>query len=322
MVDDASVNADRIRKYEFAHGRKRVEEFLDAVLSIEEHVDPHQRLRRRRSQPERGEEHQRPPGPYDDLIGSVHQAPTAPRKLPQRPEKDVLLFLAEHAPDLEDWQRDLIEIVREEMLYFVPQMQTKIMNEGWASSWHAQIMRELDLDDQEYVQFAQMHAGVLAPSKRELNPYFVGFKMFEDLERRLGRERIFEIRELESDVSFLRNYLTDELVDDLDLYIYKVEGDELVVVERDWEKIRDMIVGGMTNFGVPYVVVEDGDYRKARELYLRHVYEEREIDIAYADRVLRYVHQIWGRPVHLETVLDGEPVVLSFDGQENGRRAA
>src|SRR5439155_12116781 len=90
----------------------------------------------------------------------------------------------EQAPDLADWQRDVIEIVRNEMLYFVPQMQTKILNEGWASYWHQRIVRDLELSDREYVEFARMNAGVLAPSRHELNPYHVGLKVLEDVERR------------------------------------------------------------------------------------------------------------------------------------------
>jgi len=39
MIDKASVHAERIAKYEFDHGRDEVEHFLDAVLSIQEHVD-------------------------------------------------------------------------------------------------------------------------------------------------------------------------------------------------------------------------------------------------------------------------------------------
>ena len=339
MVEGAASNAARIRKYEFAHGRERVEQMLDAVLSIEEHVDPHRRVPA--AKPEKpGTKRD---GPYDDMfrLGEAAQPdePAPIRKLPAEPEKDLLLFLAENAPDLDDWQRDVIEIVRNEMLYFVPQMQTKIMNEGWASYWHSRIVRDLDLTDREYVEFAQMHAGVLAPSKHSMNPYHVGLKMFEAIEKRWdeptdeererlgivpgsGRAKMFEIRDLESDVGFLRNYLTKELVEELDLYIYQVEGDQLVVVEKDWEKIRGMIVGSMTNFGVPYIQVEDGDYRKARELYLRHVYEGREIDIAYAQKVLRHVHHVWGRPVHLETVLEEQKTVLTYDGQEDSRRAA
>jgi stage V sporulation protein R len=236
-----------------------------------------------------------------------------------------------------DWQRDVIEIVRSEMLYFIPQMQTKIMNEGWAAYWHLRIMRELELSAAEYVEFAQLHASVIAPSKQSLNPYLVGLKMFEDLERRWdnptdeerrelgripgqGKAKIFEVRETESDTSFIRNYLTQSLVDDLDLYIYKVEGDEWKVVEKDFQKIRDMIVTGMSNFGNPYIVVEDGDYRRGRELYLKHIYEDQEIDIDYAERTLRYVFQLWKRPVHLETVLNGKGVVLTYDGDKNTKR--
>jgi stage V sporulation protein R len=339
MVEGAAAHAARIRRYEFAHGRARVEAFLDAVLSLEEHVDPHPALPRAGPPARPG----RPAaGPYDDLLrlgaAPAAPAPAAPR-VPAAPEKDVLRFLAEHAPDLEDWQRDVLEIVRAEMLYFVPQMQTKILNEGWASYWHARIVRDLELSDREHLEFAQMHAAVLAPSKHSLNPYHVGLKLLEDVERRWdapsaeeagrlgrapggGRAKLFEVRALESDVGFLRNYLTRDLVEELDLYVYKVEGDRLVVAEKDWETVRDTLVGAMTNFGVPYVVVEDGDYKKARELYLRHAYEGREIDVAHAHRVLRHLHAVWGRPVHLETVLDDQPAVLSFDGANDARRPA
>ena len=349
MLDSVSINAERIRRYEFQHGRLEVEQFLDAVLSIQEHVDPQPEMRERalaHTENARREERESDgfrPTPYDDLFvldpkpASEPKKKDGPRKFPEEPDKDVLKFVAEHAPELQEWQRDIIEIVRSEWLYFVPQMQTKIMNEGWAAYWHLRIMRELDLTDSEYVEFSQLHANVLAPSKQSLNPYLVGMKMLEDIERRWdnptaeerrdygrlpgrGKAKIFEVREMESDVSFIRNYLTQELIDDLDLYIYKVEGDEWKVVEKNYEKIRDMVVAGMTNFGYPYIVVEDGDYRMNRELYLRHMYEEQEIDIDYAEKTLRYVFQLWKRPVHLETVLNGKGVVLTYDGDKNTKR--
>jgi stage V sporulation protein R len=111
-----------------------------------------------------------------------------PPKFPEKPEKDILQFLMLHAPHLEPWQRDIIEIVRTEMLYFVPQMQTKVMNEGWASLWHSRIMRKLGdtgvISDSETIEFAQLHSSVLSPSPTSLNPYYLGFKMFEDIEKR------------------------------------------------------------------------------------------------------------------------------------------
>lgn len=348
MLDGVSINADRIRKYEFQHGRLEVEQFLDSVLAIQEHVDPFPELRRKAlaAQEARATAPPEPTRatPYDDIF-SLGEKPARHdsghdrviRKLPDEPDKDVLQFVAEHAPDIEEWQRDVIEIVRSEMLYFVPQLQTKIMNEGWAAYWHLRIMRELDLSEAEYVEFAHLHASVIAPSKQNLNPYLVGLKMIEDIERRWdnpteaeqrelgrkpgeGRAKIFEIRETENDTSFIRNYLTQSLVDDLDLYLYKVEGDEWKVVEKDFHRIRDLVVTGMNNFGYPYIVVEDGDYHRGRELYLRHIYEEQEIDIDYAEKTLRHVFQLWRRPVHLETVLNGKGIVLTFDGDNNAKR--
>src|SRR5262249_16054090 len=131
-------------------------------------------------------------GPYEDLWRldrsreKEAEKPDAPgRKFPPQPEKDVLGFIANYAPELEEWQRDVLWIGGEEMLYFYPKMQTKIMNEGWASYWHARILRELDLTDQEYIEFAELNAGVVSPgSRRQLNPYYVGLKIWHDIIRR------------------------------------------------------------------------------------------------------------------------------------------
>lgn len=212
------------------------------------------------------------------------------------------------------------------------------------SYWHSRILREMDMTGEEHVEFTRLHSGVLSPSPRgtSINPYYLGFKILEDIERRWdgnltpeeqreyrdahhgaewphrgrGREKMLEVRELESDVSFLRNYLTRHLIDDLDMYIYRREGDEWVVVDKDWRKVRDTIVESMTNFGFPYLVVEDGDYKRARELYLKHNFDGRELDQHYAMRTMRYLYQLWGRPIHLETQVDDESVVWTYDGTD------
>jgi stage V sporulation protein R len=338
MVETVSVTAERLRQYEFEHGKAEVERLLDAVLSVQEHLDPGLKPGTVAPEPERAPK--RRPGPYDDVfyLGDDRRPePPAPeRRFPVEPQKDLLLFVAEHSPELESWQRDVVQSIRAEQVYFYPQMQTKIMNEGWASFWHSRIIRELSLGEDEYVEFARLHAGVLAASRRSINPYYVGMKVFEDIERRWdeptdeereklgrhggeGRAKVFEVRELENDSSFLRNYLTKELVEDLDLYLYKLEGDRWIIVEKDWEVVRDTILESMTNFGQPYIVVEDGDYRRSRELYLKHCYDGQELDVPYAEKTLRHVFQLWGRPVHLETVAEGKPAVLTFDG--SGERA-
>jgi len=198
--------------------------------------------------------------------------------------------------------------------------------------WHLQIIREIELAEDEAIEFAKMHASVIQPSRFHLNPYYLGLKIFEDIEKRWnqpiaeekkkykrlegeGKKKIFEVRELENDISFLRNYLTKELVEELDLYLYKKEKDEWKVVEKDWEKVRDEIVAGMTNCGYPHIVVEDGDFNKRGELYLRHCYEGINLDVYYLEKTLPSVHQLWGRTVHLETVLDERKILFTFNGE-------
>jgi stage V sporulation protein R len=203
------------------------------------------------------------------------------------------------------------------------------------SFWHSRIMRELNLPDVELLEFAELHSGVVSPHKGQLNPYYLGYKILEDIERRWdkpsaeegekfgrrpggGRAKLFEVREMENDVSFLRNYLTEELCEELDLFVYElVEEEEWTVTEKRWERVRDQLVSNMTNFGFPYIVVADGDYNNNRELYLKHQFEGAELDTAYARRVLEHVHTLWGRPVHLETVVDGEPARLHYNGEEH-----
>lgn len=328
MLETMSASARRLRDYEFRYGQRRVEAFLDAVLAIQEHVDPYRRERApsARDQSEPGASspaRARPRGHKWDVLFPPAPEPdpgqSDPPREPARPEGDVLLYIAHNARHLDDWQRDVISIVREEMLYFWPQLETKIMNEGWATFWHARIMRELDLTGDQALEFARIHSGVVHPSRGHLNPYFVGLKMWEDIERRFGLETAFEVRETETDISFIRNHLTEQLVTDLDLYIYKKIGLSWQIVEKDWKKVRDGIADNLVNGGHPYVVVEDGDYRRQGGLYLKHVFDGRQLDLRYLEKTLQHVYLLWTRPVFLETVVDRRTEVFGYDGERNSR---
>lgn len=340
MIWSMAAFAGRVREYEHDLGRARVERFLDAVLSISEHIDPHLLLRPSPEQPApphaagqaQEDEPQRKVTPYDDLWDLELSAAERnrrrqaeaepPRRRRPEPQRDLLSFFLERCADLQDWQRDILSAIRKESLYFRPQMETKIMNEGWASYWHTRIMRELDLADDEALDFARMHASVLAPSRQQLNPYYLGFKIFEDIEKRFDRQKIFEVRQLESDVSFLRNYLTKELVEDLDLYLYKKQGDRYLVShdQSEWEQVRDGIISLITNCGFPYVYAVDDDYEHRGELMLRHGYEGVELDTRYLSQTLHHVQFIWGRPVHLETVEDDVAVLYTCTGKDQIER--
>jgi stage V sporulation protein R len=344
MVESMSASADRIREYEIRYGKEVVETFLDHVLSIQEHINPSfldAKLRGKRKKEDRPAPSKRS-SPYDDLWKLDSEAKAQPvkptkRRFPKEPEKDLLLFIMENSRILEDWHQDILTIVRNEMLYFWPQLETKIMNEGWASYWHIRIMRELDLNEEETIEFAKLNASVLQPSTTSINPYLLGLKIFEDIERRWdhpteqemkelgrkpgqGRKKIFEVRELDSDISFLRNYLSKELVEDLDLYIFERQGNEWSITDKDWTRVRDQLVASRVNGGHPVIVVQDGDYLQNGELYLVHRYEGIELDIKYLEKTLAHVYALWGRSVHLETVIEERPVVFCYNGKKCTRR--
>ncbi|MFG6116335.1 SpoVR family protein [Halobacillus sp. MO56] len=342
MVESMSATAERISAYEHKYGKQEVEDFLNAILAIQEHIDPS--LVRPKLEwtwqdvEEEEEEEPAPrPTPYDDLwkLGDEPKEENTTKKkkkFPPRPEKDLLLFIEQYSRELEPWQRDILTMMRQEMLYFWPQLETKIMNEGWASYWHARILREMDLTSGESVEFAKLNAGVVQPSRTQINPYYLGLKIFEDIEERYdnpteemkkrgvepgsGREKMFEVREIESDISFIRNYLTKDLCRNEDLYLFQKQGKDYKISDKDYEAVRDQLVTMRVNGGFPYITVNDGDFLKNGELYLKHHYEDVELDLEYLERTLPYIHQLWGRPVHMETVVENKEVLFSYSGKK------
>ncbi len=287
MLDRMSTFADRFHLFEHEFGEKVVEETLDAALAIQEHIDPHHRFGRMQGFAE-----------ADGLM------------------KDVVSFIATNSRKLADWQREVLWMIREEMLYFWPQMETKIMNEGWASYWHTTLMHELDLDESDTIEFAKMNAAVLQPARGGINPYYVGIKMFEELERRHGRDAIFEIREMENDVSFLRNHLDQGMVEAMDLFLFQREGEYYKVSSKQAAQVRDLLIAQRTNGGFPYIGALDGDYRGRGELLLRHRFEGMELDRKYVQMTLPHLYKLWGKPVHLQTQVNGRILTYEFDGKE------
>ncbi|GGH87266.1 stage V sporulation protein R [Pullulanibacillus pueri] len=342
MVESMTVTSSRMKAYEKTYGQQEVETFIDAVLSIQEHIDPSLPTPMTQRVHSPSIESSMAYDTYEDLTFRPKKEsialPEAPvrEKFPKKSEKDLLNFIGEYSQALTEWQRDIVFMLREEMLYFWPQYETKIMNEGWASYWHARIMRELDLNTDEVIEFAKLNADVIQPHGKQLNPYRLGLKIFEDIERRYdhpteemrrrgikpgtGREKLFEVRELNSDQSFIRNYLTQHIVEEEDLFIYEKVEDELKVTDKDFNDIRSELLHSRINGGFPYIVVEDGDYASKGELYLKHQYEGTELDLNHLEKVLEYVHKLWGRDVHLETVIKESPVLFSCDGNKVNRK--
>jgi stage V sporulation protein R len=268
-------------------------------------------------------------------------------KFPKEPVRDVMLFVLEHAP-LKPWQLDVLSIIRDEAYYFAPQAQTKIMNEGWASYWHSTIMTRQGLAPGDIINYCDHHSGTLASSPNKLNPYKLGIELFRDIEERwnkgqfgkeydecdnlaakrdwdtgagLGREKIFEVRKIHNDLTFIDEFLTLEFCRQYKLFSfgYNASSDAYEIESREFPKVKQQLLFNLTNIGRPLSSVRDGNSKNRGELFLEHQCGGVELKIDYALDTLVALHRLWGRPVHIQTVLDDTPTILSFDGTEHAR---
>jgi len=266
------------------------------------------------------------------------------RRFPIKPERDVLAFLINFAP-LEGWQQEILSIVREEAYYFAPQAATKIMNEGWASYWHSTIMTQHVLKDSEVIDYADHHSGTVSSRPGQLNPYKMGIELFRDIEERwnkgkfgkeydecedsgvkekwdkqvgLGRQKIFEVRRLHNDVTFLDSFLNEEFCVQQKLFTYGFNRrtGQYEIVDRDWRKVKNQLLFSLSNFGQPIILVEDGNFQNRGELLLVHQHEGLDLEFDKATETIKNIFSLWARPVHLMTKYNSQAKLLSYDGKE------
>ncbi|HTM08322.1 MAG TPA: SpoVR family protein [Verrucomicrobiae bacterium] len=334
-IETFKAHANRIRHYveDPSIGLDKVEPVLDAAHALSLQCRRNLAIRKP-TQEEDVERRLAESAPPHDPFHAIHrrQDYVAPdlNRVPLYPEEDLLLFIRDHNAVLSDWEKDLLTIVHEEAQYFIPQIETKIMNEGWASFWHKRILDSLGLPQGMQVEFIVRHNQVLSPAKGSINPYHLGLKVWEDIERRwnepvredgrprtkTGREKIFEVREVERDASFLRRYLTEDLIRELNLFEYQSRGGDQVVArvadDDNWRAIKETLIRNVGTGTIPVIKVEDADYNKNRVLFLKHHHDGRDLQLEYAEKTLRYVHQLWAREVVLDTEINGKQSLLVF----------
>ncbi|MTI70131.1 MAG: SpoVR family protein [Firmicutes bacterium] len=233
-------------------------------------------------------------------------------KIPLEPSEDIMEFLIKYS-NLEDWEKDILDIVREETKYFIPQIETKIMNEGWASFWHYKILNELNLPQELHLEFLNRHNQVIKPFMGGINPYYIGFKIFENIEKIYGSKKIFEVRQLERDQSFIRKYLTEELCMEMNLFEYSKKGSNYLIEEisdkEGWKKIRNTLANSVGMGAIPIIKVTEVK-NNTRTLILEHVYDGRELELTYAYETLKYICILWGGKIELKTKIDEEEKIL------------
>lgn len=321
MLERMSAHAEKIREYEVLYGREEVEKILDAVLAIQEHVDSRAHIGPAVAEkggdspakPRLGEKTGEGFSQYEDLWKKEEWADQ--KKKATGDQEDILLYLIHHAPGLEEWQRDILSMIRAESLYFCPQLETKIINEGWATFWHCRIMRRLELTDDESVEFSLMHSQVTKPSLTSLNPYLIGLKLWESLEKKYSPDMLLEIRKRENDISFIRNYLHRELIEELSLFNFHKVGSQWQVADSEWEAVKTQLLNNLINGGNPKIVVREGDFHGKGILYLYHRHEGLDLDVRYLEKTLILMQSLWKKGIYLETVLDGRKVLFECENK-------
>ncbi|MCL4393777.1 MAG: SpoVR family protein [Chloroflexi bacterium] len=336
MVNEAVDHARRIDEYIDKYGLDRVEHVMDIGFALDRHIDSHKGLNRKRYPERHVIEKEVAQAPYADLFGERRLSMTREvvgEKIPPHPEKDLLWFLANYAP-IEPWEKDILEIIREESYYFYPQFETKILNEGWASFWHAELMSRYDnLSPRETLEFAKLHASVVQPGGRmQINPYYLGYKVLVDIKYRWdamhaageskldGFAKLFEVRATENDISFLSNYLTKELAAKMGLFSYGYvdekdeEEHEIEIKSRDYDEVIRALLAMHYNYGAPKIVITEAD---KGELHLRHEKGSLgDLDVRYAEKTMGYLFELWKGPVELGATQSDKPVKFVYSRNE------
>jgi stage V sporulation protein R len=336
-IDTFKAHGDRVRAYieDPSIGLEAVERLLDAAHAVSLQCRRNLAIRKRSPEEERMvliESSLPPADPYQIIHRRKPAMQPNLNKVPPVPDDDLLLFIRDHNTTLASWERDVLTIVHEEAQYFIPQIETKIMNEGWATFWHKRILDSLDLPQDLYLEFLVRHNQVVRPFGMGLNPYHIGLLIWRDIYKgnnglnpeqvEMGREAgetngprdIFEIRATDRDSSFIRRHLTEELIRELNLFEYETkEGQKVVrnVADRDgWQKVKDTLLKNVGMNSIPVIKVEDADFGHSHTLYLVHYHDGRDLQLEYAEKTLAYVSQLWSGEVVLETTLDGKRYML------------
>ncbi|HGX93479.1 MAG TPA: SpoVR family protein [Candidatus Tenderia sp.] len=270
---------------------------------------------------------------------------------PPEPQENILYFIEKNAPLLENWQREVIRIVRKISQYFYPQRQTQVMNEGWATFWHYTLVNQLYdeglVNDGFMMEFLQAHTNVIYqppfnhPYYSGLNPYTLGFNIFQDL-RRMCENPTAEDRDYFPDIagsdwlktldfamrnfkdeSFIAQYLSPKVIRDMKLF--SVLDDDAqnnrevsaIHNENGYKHIRHTLAE-QYNLGSrePNLQIYNVDRRGDRSLTLRYEQHHRRPLSRESDKVLKHLSRLWGFAVRIESVDEKGNVEVTHEQQE------
>jgi len=365
MLEEMANHSARTRRYIDRYGLEEVESFIETCVSLEHLIDQdaeHMGTEVKKTEEEILAEEMVMPkikvdkeymdefiNPKEAVEEDMKKNQERLRKkgFPLKPEKDILQFLIKHAK-MQPWQKSIMDMIREESLYFAPQAQTKIMNEGWAVFWHSKIMTQNALKDSEVIDYAALHSSITQTGQGSLNPYALGWALFKDIEDRWnkgkhgkeweqcesmekrrewdtkenkGLEKVLEVRKMYNDITFIDEFLTQDFCSEQRLFTFDkhdVNGTNYWLLEsRKFTDIKEKMLSGLTNFGLPVMFITDANYKNRGELLLHHKQEGKiSLDLEYATSTLKNLEKVWKRPVNLETFVDKKWIILRSEGEK------
>jgi stage V sporulation protein R len=248
---------------------------------------------------------------------------------------DLIEFIRDHSPFLRKeknkWIKSVMSIVRNTAIYFEPQIRTKIINEGWASYWHDELFRKDDRIKGHEIAYAKINAMVTSINRVGLNPYAIGlrlvqyveeladkgklgydFQKIENIEHRenfdrktsKGKEAIFNLRTNFSDFTLIKTFVSQDFVDQHQLFVTARRFDEerevyqYYVKSRKAEDYKQMLIDSL--YHPPHI---NADLSKTTDerLYLVHKFEGKPLIREFIENTMLGIEYLWGAPVHLET---------------------
>lgn len=248
MLNEAERHARTLRKYENRYGRDKVEPLLDALLTV---------------------------------CGTVN---AFERNAAER-RKRLMYFLEERAP-LDDWERHVLQMLREEAEYFDLIQRTHIINEGWATFIEAELLRDV-LDTPAWATLSVQLSNRPAP-------YTIGYALFKHVKAERGFPAALKIRMYYEDVRLIDEVLTEDLIRRLDIFVYDPKEKQK---NYDLQQVKEMLITQKLFKGEPHIEVEPAPHH--RELILVHREEDRKLDAKRVGLFLKAVHSLWRNPVKL-----------------------
>ena len=258
------------------------------------------------------------------------------KKTPVQPTEDFLRYIIDNSTKLDDWQKDICEIIRQLGIYLHPQIRSKYSNEGFATYTHERIMWRLFqdgyLNKSDHAQYNYSNSLVKAENPLSLNPYLVGSKIWENIEDRWnkgrhgqeynnltsineikewdtkemkGREKVFKVLRTCNDWFFMKEFLTPDLVNDLNLYIYVVKethvSEDLIITRHKAKEIAELIISSFIHSGVPKVKIINGNYNETGVMKLEHMFSGAPLEPKYCEETMKHIFYLWGNDVMIKT---------------------